>query len=92
MQADRKHDVKVPEKYGIQPTDKICGFMSQSTAMAMSRWSVNLTTLESDLQNISCSISSKEWDWAGMEITTPGSVDPNVLTTDCALGPGDTDK
>ena len=37
------------------------------------------------IEIISCSISTKVWDWAGIELTTPGST--VGLATDCADDP-----
>ena len=69
----------------------VCGLMSNSTAMVVSRWSVNLTTLfpgkaqTKPLTSNLCvidsaeggecpgSISTQVWDWARIELTTPGS-------------------
>ena len=74
----------------------VCGLTYCLTAMVMSRWLVNLTTLLASLDKAVNQYSvqilllvadqfPKVWGWAGIEPMTPGLA--IRLTTDCTTGP-----
>ena len=59
----------------------VFGLKSRSTAMVMSRRSVQLTTRENDGR-----ISSKVWGWTRVQLTTLDHQLEIGLVTDCAMG------